>query len=370
MQSDIFKYLEERRNNVIEGYVNCIPSPFPRFNNAFIGIEQGSYMAITSYTKGGKTQFALNLLFNALLYAYDNPNSLRLKIFYFCLEETAQKIYIRFMCWLLYRFDHIRVSPRDLKSSTNKPIDESILNILKQEKYTKYFEFFEKVFCFSQTGNPTGIYKECKAYAEHNGIVHTKKVSYTDTEVFDYYESNDPHEYRIIVIDHISLIDQERGFSKKEAIDKLSEYLSTILRNKYNFSPIVIQQQSAENESADNVKLARVRPSGAGLSDSKYIQRDVDTLMGLFSPHKFGLREYYGYDISILKDNIRFLEVLASREGTVGELIALYFDGATCTFTELPKPEEMKPIYDRLKARLPLVIRKDKFQWFKRIIKR
>lgn len=366
MRENTLQYLNERRENVIQGYVNCIPSPFERFKDAFIGIEQGSYMAITSYTKGGKTQFALNLLFNALIYAIEHPDSLRLKIFYFCLEETAQKIYIRFMCWILYRLDKIRVSPRDLKSSTNIPIDERILNLLKEEKYKKYFDAFEEVFQFSNTANPTGIYKECKAYAEQNGTVHTKKVSFSEVPVFDRYESNDPHEYRVVVIDHISLIDQERGFTKKEAIDKLSEYLSMTLRNRYNFSPIVIQQQSTENESADNVKLSRIRPSGAGLSDSKYIQRDVDTLLGLFSPYKFGLKEYMGYDITILKDHIRFLEVLASREGTVGSIIALYFDGATCTFMELPKPEEMKDLYARMKAKPSLIIKKPNWPWFKR----
>lgn len=370
MRKSTLKYLEERRENVIQGYVNCIPSPFKRFKDAFIGIEQGSYMAITSYTKGGKTQFTLNLLFNALIYAIEHPDSLRLKIFYFCLEETAQKIYIRFMCWILCRIDKIRVSPRDLKSSTNTPIDERILNLLKEEKYKKYFDAFEEIFQFSNTSNPTGIYKECKAYAEKNGTVITKTVSFSETPVFDRYEANDPHEYRVVVIDHISLIDQERGFSKKEAIDKLSEYLSMHLRNRYNFSPIVIQQQSTENESADNVKLSRIRPSGAGLSDSKYIQRDVDTLIGLFSPYKFGLKEYMGYDITLLKDNIRFLEVLAAREGTVGSIIALYFDGATCTFHELPKPEDMKEIYSSIKVKPVLIIRKGTKKWVKNILKK
>ena len=62
--------------------------------------------------------------------------------------------------------------------------------------------------------------------------------------------------------------------------------------------------------------------------------------MGLFSPFKFGLKEYMGYDITKFKDNIRFLEICINRDGELGGIIALFFDGATCTFTELPRPED------------------------------
>ena len=62
--------------------------------------------------------------------------------------------------------------------------------------------------------------------------------------------------------------------------------------------------------------------------------------MGLFSPFKFGLKEYMGYDVTKFKDNIRFLEMCVNRDGEMGGLIALYFDGATCTFRELPPPDD------------------------------
>ena len=113
-----------------------------------------------------------------------------------------------------------------------------------------------------------------KTYAEEHGTTFKKKVEYSDTEVFDYYEQEDPTEYRIVVIDHISLVDNERGMTKKEAIDKLSEYLTKYLRNRYNFTTIVIQQQSVEGESNDSIKLGRIRPSSGNLSDSKYVARD------------------------------------------------------------------------------------------------
>ena len=339
--------LRKRRQNILDGNVNSLPPPFPRFADDFIGFEQGSYLTITSYTKGAKTQFTLHLLFAALYYIYHNKEKARLKIFYYPLEETPERILHRFMSWILNKEERFRISPRDLRSSRNDfPVSEEVISLV-ETKYRHYLEFFNEVFVFSSTSNPTGIYKECKKYAEENGTCHTKAAKYKDefgaiqeTQTLDWYEQNDPFEYRIVVIDHIGLIDTEKGLTLKQSIDKMSEYCAKELRNKYNFTPIVIQQQSAESENNDSVKLNRIRPSGLGLSDSKYTQRDCNILMGLFSPFKFGLKEYMGYDITKFKDNIRFLEICINRDGELGGIIALFFDGATCTFTELPRPED------------------------------
>ena len=51
------KSIEKRRQRILNGGVNCIPAPFPRFKDDFCGIEQETMYCITSYTKGGKSQF-------------------------------------------------------------------------------------------------------------------------------------------------------------------------------------------------------------------------------------------------------------------------------------------------------------------------
>jgi hypothetical protein len=124
-------------------------------------------------------------------------------------------------------------------------------------------------------------------------------------------------------------------------MDKLSEYLAKELRNKYYFSPVVIQQAAFEGEGNEAVKLNRIRPSVASLGDSKYTSRDSNIVLGLFSPVRFQLKEYLGYDITKFKDNIRFLEVLVSRDSEMGGLCPLFFDGAVCAFEELPKPDDI-----------------------------
>lgn len=346
-------YIEQRRQTVLNGGINSIPSPFKRFSDDFIGFEQKAYYLFSSFTKGGKTQFTLSLLFDALEYAYNNPDKISLKIFYIILEETDEGMTQRYISYLLNRLSGIRISPRDLRSTKgDKPLDASILELLKDKQYQDRLAFFEKVFEFSTVSNPTGIYKLGKQYAEENGTVHYKKTKYKDefgvtkeTDTFDWYEPNNPKEYRFMVIDHLSLCDPERGMTQKEAMDKISEYMAKYLRNRYGYTIIVIQQQSAESESNDSFKLGRIRPSVRGLSDSKYTARDCNTMLGLFSPYKFGIDSYGGYDITKFKDHIRFLEVVIGRDGTQGGMIALFFDGATCSFYELPPPTDEQGLY-------------------------
>ena len=91
----VIKGLEERRNNIINGNINSIPSPFKRFSNDFVGIEQGQYVVVTAPTKGSKSQFTnFMYVFTPILYAYNNPDKVDLKIIYFTLEENADRIVV------------------------------------------------------------------------------------------------------------------------------------------------------------------------------------------------------------------------------------------------------------------------------------
>ena len=50
--------LRARRERVLTGQINCIPSPFPRFRSTYVGLERGKYILVTANTKVGKTQLA------------------------------------------------------------------------------------------------------------------------------------------------------------------------------------------------------------------------------------------------------------------------------------------------------------------------
>jgi len=251
---------------------------------------------------------------------------------------------------ILYIKEGIRISPKDLKSTrTTKVLDEKILRIL--EKYQPYFDKIEEVVEFiDDIRHGFGMYNLVRSYALANGKVHYREIDIDGdiTKVEDYYEPNDPEEYVMIIIDHISLISPEkRGgvqMSLHESMSILSSDYLIKLRNRFNYIPVVIQQQSAAQESVENKKANRLKPSLDGLADNKLTGRDANVILGLFSPFRHEITDYLGYDITYFKDNIRFLEILGGREGGGGTICPLYFDGATNYFTELPLPNNREQI--------------------------
>ena len=357
--------LYERRNRILNGNINCIPTPFKRFSSDFVGIEQGCYYVITGGTKTSKTQI-MNFLFlyNAIMYAYRNPDKLRVKILYYPLEETQEAITIRFMCFLLYTMSggKIRIAPKDLRSTTEeKPVAAEILEEINKPEYQSILQFFEEHVQFIPDRNATGIFKQAKLYAENNGTTYYKDLEITNKsgdiiekrKVFDYYVPNDPNEYVLIIVDHISLIDTESGKDLRESINKLSEYM-VILRNRYRYIPVLVQQQSTESTGLEAFKLNKIRPTVSGLADSKYTGRDLTMLLGMTNPFAHELSTYKGYDISRLKGNARFLEVVVNREGESNGIIGLYFEGACNYFKELPRPDDiegMNKIYKLIQSR-------------------
>lgn len=345
--------LIERRNRILNGEINCIPSPFPRFRETFVGVEKGKYVIVTASTKVGKTQIADYLfLYSPLFYAYNNRDKLKVKIFYFSLEMSAEEKYRQLMSHLLYILSQgkIRIDPKNLRSvNENRPLPEDVITLLQSPLYESVLSFFEEhVVILDSIRNPYGIYKWCKDYAIQNGIKHTKMYDFKDKdgnvteskEVIDYYEPNNHKEYRIVMVDHYRLFTLEKGKDLYNTIASWSTNHAIDLRNNYNYTIIGIQQQAMSQESNENQKLNKLKPTIDGLGDCKATAQDVDLILGLYTPYRYGIREYEGYDITRFKDHIRFLEVMGGREGGGGDICPLYFDGAVNFFRELPLPND------------------------------
>ena len=349
------KHIKARREKVLNGGVNCIPSPLKKFRRDFVGIEQKKYYLVTAHEKSGKTQlFSYLFLYNALDFAFKNPEKIRLKVFYYHLEEDEQTIVLRYMSHLLYILSNkkIRISVSDLESTNEEQVlSEDILKLLETPEYKERFAFFEKCVEFMESTNPSGIWFDLNAYADSHGKSIYVEEEYTNRDTgevkkrkkFDHYEADDPDEYVLIIADHVSLLTQERGMSLRETINKYSEYMVT-LRNKFSYTPIAIQQQSTETADLEAFKANKIRPNTPGLSDSKYTARDCNTMLGIVNPFKFEIPTYLKYNIEKFQDNIRFLEVVIQRGGVAKGIAPLFFDGATCYFTQLPDYKELTKI--------------------------
>ena len=351
--------MKERRERAINGEINCIPLPFRRFKNELPGIEQGIYYLISGLSKSSKTQITNFLfLYNSIIYAYNHPEKLRVKIFYFPLEETPEAITLRFLSYLLYEKFGIRISPTDLKSTdVEHPIPDSVLEKINADEIQNILRFYESHVEFLEDRNPTGVYKVVNNYAKNHGTIYYRNIEFVNKEtgikeerkVFDYYKPNDNDEYVFIIVDHVSLLESERGLTLRETINKLSEYM-VIFRNRYNYIPVIVQQQSTnETGNLEAFKANKVRPTMAGLADSKYTGRDCSVMLGITNPYSFELPDYYGYDITKLRGNFRVLEVVLNRNGQSNGLCPLFFDGAINFFEECPKPTDnsINRLYER-----------------------
>ena len=363
--SDVIADLKERRNNVLSGGINCIPLPFNRFRSEIPGIEQEQYIVLTAATKCGKSQLGSYIyLYSVLDYVYAHPDQCSVHIIYFALEESQMRIKQRYISHLLYKLYGMRLSPTDLRStSADYPIPEEALEKIESKEMMDRLKFFDKCIQFeTEDTNPTGMLRVCEEYAKKVGDYKSYKRksrgnSNQKVEVFQSYTPHDKKHYKLVFIDHVGLVDLERGMTLKQSMDKVSEYAVKYLRNRFRYTVVVIQQQAMESEGLDAIKQKKLVPAVATLGDTKYTARDANLILGMFDPSFFGLPTWLGYKIADTDNNGlrnygRFLYVLRGRDGEQGGVCPLFFDGAVCDFEELPKPDEVDKLtayYNRVK---------------------
>ena len=351
--NSVMTYLKGRRERAISGLYNCIPWPFPRFRQFLPGTQMGKFIIVTANQKVCKTKFCdFVYVYETLFFIMQHPE-VKVKIFYFCLEESPRKKFIEFQCHLLYRLNNIIISPTELESTDkDHPVPEYILELLESEKYQAYIKKFEEMVEYVDTErNPTGINKKCRDYALSHGHLNFKTIEVKDPitgqpmkkQVVDQvnpYTPDDPEEYRMVILDNASNIVVEQGMKKMEAIEKVAKNAIT-LRDQLNYTFILIQHQAQAQEGIENFKLNKIKPSSDGLADCKTTTRDANMVIGLYSPFKYGMTEYEGYDITKFRNHIRFMEVIEDRDyGANGNICPLYFDGAISYFSELRKSND------------------------------
>lgn len=346
--------LKDRRKRILDGGINCIPLTYNRLRVWLPGIEKRRYTVVTANQKVGKSKFVdYTYVYEPFFYSLDHPEQVRIKILYFTLEMGKEEKFYEFLCHLLYRLDNVRITPTDLKSTNaDRPCPQEILDMLETEKYQYYInKFKETVIYVDSVRNPTGIYKYCRTFALERGKFHYKKGFKKDDfgksvedDVIDYFEPDDKDLYMMVVLDNYSNLNLESGMNKMQNIEKASKY-AIELRDTFDYNFIAIQHQAQAQEGIENQKLDKLYPTSDGLADCKTTTRDVNLVLGLYSPYKYGIKEHEKYDITKFKNNIRFLYVIEDRDnGAAGQICPLFFDGAVSAFSELPLPTQIPEI--------------------------
>lgn len=377
---DLRKIKEEKD----AGKLFCIPfQNYPKLAQSVPGIVPGMITMITAGSGVGKTQVAKALAVREPL-EYAVKNNMKLKIFYFALEESKQEFVDTMICNYVSQKSGIQIDILALQGYREKSIDAKIMLII--ETYVEEMEeLLSNVEVIDSVYNPTGIYKYLRNYADKNGTHHYEEKVFIKNKIdedgkkytvkekvrpYSHYVPNDPTQMTIVVVDHMSLLTPEKNKDTGNTMTQhqtmahwSTNYALKQITKHWNWAVVnVIQQeQSGEREQftmkGDSIQK-KTEPSLAGFANNKEIQRDAKVILGVYAPDRYGFEEYHGYDIRRMRDTFRAIKVLKNRFGPPNKYHHMLFDGATNRFKELPKSSEshlLTPYYqasDKLLKRI------------------
>lgn len=351
-----------KQNKVVKDSGQLLAIPFhrmPKLSTILPGIRKGVYTVVTASTKQSKTQLTDFMFVNQPVeYIKSNPDcGLDIKIKYFSLEISKADKLAQCMTYKLFTDYNIIINPLNMMSMFKEyTIDKRILDVIESAEFREYFEFFEdKVEIIDNISSPTGIIINAETYARQNGKVIYEDVLWDDGtvhKVIKEYKPNNPNQIVEIIIDHATLLN-EKGMTLYDCIKTLSSKHLLKLKNKYDYSPILVQQQSGDSTTQQFTNrgetiLDKVKPTPEGLAGCKDVRQDCNLMIGMFSPYLYKEPEYEGWDLTQLRDYHRELSIMLNRNGRSNITQQLFFNGACSFFKELPNqptPDKRQEVY-------------------------
>jgi hypothetical protein len=352
--------LFDRALNAIErgrqGENDGIPIPFSRLAEYIPNIQRKTYYLIGGASKSGKTSLADDIF---LYGAYDyykylkdtnQLDGIELDFDYFSFEIDTDTKIVKGISRKLWHDYGIIADSKTILSKGKFHCSDEIYTLVRNLR--DYFNDLEDILTISDSvDNPTGINKYLINKAKKHGEIVSKNIN-KDPEGepilrFSHYIPKNTKRYHLFFVDHLALTMEERGFSLKQTMDKVSSY-AVGLRNNFSMSPVIVQQMSFETTNDDRFKSNRLSPTVRDFGDSRYPVRDCNIAMCLFNPYSLHLERFHNYNIVGLGDSYRNLEILVNRDGEPNINVGLNFIGPCGTFRELPKASEMtqgKEIY-------------------------
>jgi replicative DNA helicase len=336
----IFDEVKRKIDDGIAGLNEGIPMGFPRLNKLIPGVQRGTYYLIGGELGTGKSAFVDEaFVYNPYEYILNAETKPDFQILYFSLEiDKVRKIAKAIARRIFHKYKVLIDINYVLSRGKNRISDEIYQQVLSECDY--FYKLEEYVTFYDRPINPTGIWKDVLNYSKENGVWQDAK----DAEgqfIPAEYKPHNPNKTVVIIVDHVGLMRLERGFNKKQNIDKFSEYC-IILRNKCGYSPVLIQQLNRSMSSSERFSANRVEPQLSDYKDSGNTQDDGDIVLAVFNPTRYDIKNFYGYNTSLLKNRFRSLSILKSRDGDADQILGMGFIGQTGTFFELPQSNIMQ----------------------------
>jgi hypothetical protein len=251
-------------NKGLEGGNNTIPLSYPRMGE-HVNINKRMYTLIGGNSGTGKTGFTdqTYVLDPYKWYKSNKDNTdIKLEIIYRSMERPKAYKLGKWVCVKLFEdYGYLLDVPTLYGWGVRK-------NHISAEMYDKikftmnYFDEMQDVVkIIDGADNPTGVYNQLLNLALAEGQVIKKN------EFESYYKPNNEKKINMVILDHIGKLRPERGFSKKENIDKMSELLG-ISRDFYGFSPVVVSQFNRGLSDSQRARNKEITPEPDDFKDS------------------------------------------------------------------------------------------------------
>lgn len=335
-----FDLLKEEVERGMQGRNAGIPMGFKKLNK-YVGIRKRIYTTVFGGTGTGKSALVHNAyILQPFDYLQKHPSSeVKMKVILFSMERSKVYILAKWLVRKIFLEEGILIPlPKLLGWWENEKLtpDEHDLFMMYQDYINEVCEFCDII---EGGKNPTAIWDYVKKYAERNG--HTEKID----DYHKVYIPDHPNQMVLPIIDHFGLTKVESGLSKKEAIDRVSEYFQ-VFRDLYGYSPVGVSQINRDLGSFMNKKIESFEPTMDHIKESGRPAEDSDVVISLFQPSRYSTE-----DASYKKDNFidpktggdyfRSLKILKNSYGEADIRCGMAFQGATGMFKELPRAREM-----------------------------
>lgn len=278
----------------------------------------------------GKTTYSLNsFVYKPLMHSL--AEGIKMSILYFSFEMSSEALFAKLLSLYIYDTYGIVVSFKDILS-LNNPISDELFNLLIDSK--AWLETIEQMITvIDKPLTPTQIDVVLRAWNEKYG----KFIPLENDQ-----ESYIPHDrdiYKIVIIDHVKLT-KNTGKGTKVTIDEVCDSF-IYYRNKCAITGIFIQQANRQSKSMDRRNGGFQLLQLDDMSDSSGPAQASEIVIGIFHPYREKMPKIDDYNVKILKDRIRAIQILKNRYGQSDVVRCVSFFGEIGMFRELPPANEI-----------------------------
>ncbi len=317
------------------------------------GIQKATYYLVGADSNIGKTTFT-DFYFVLCGWLRAKQENRPFKVFYYSLEVSRTKKIAKWVSFYI-KIKHNVELPMDLmlgKIPSLKMTPEQLE--LVKEGYDFVYSMLADIAIIDKSTHPTAIFNTMVDFYSAYGTIERAAVTEADKKknrkgkVIGFTPTMEVP-ITLLVIDHLSLLDEESNLTLKGTIDRMSKE-AVVLRNLFETSPVFIQQFSTDLLSTKRESVARrgskdaeglITPTRLDFGDSKYTFRDADLVFGLVKPFQFDVSEYRMINTSSvlnggLGDFFLLNYLIKNRDGAVGLDFPLFMNPIGNVFYDFP----------------------------------